>query len=44
MRLLMVDEDGAVMQEYEGVTAQVDGTGIDGGVVKVVIPGEGWEP
>jgi hypothetical protein len=40
MKLLMVDESGAVVQEYAGVTAQVDGHDIDGGTVKVVIPGE----
>lgn len=40
MRLLMIDESGAVMQEYEGVTAQIDGIDIDGHTVKVVIPGE----
>lgn len=30
----------AVMQEYEGITAQIDGIDIDGHTVKVVIPGE----
>ena len=40
MRLLMVDDDGAVMQEYSGVTAQADGHEITGTVLLVRIPGE----
>lgn len=38
MRLLMVDEDGGVVQEYGGVTAQADGIDLEAGVIKVVIP------
>ena len=41
MRLLMVDEDGCVVQEYAGVTAQIDGMAINADVIKILIPGEG---
>jgi hypothetical protein len=40
MRLLMVDGDGAVMQEYGNVTAQLDGTEVEGRALIVRIPGE----
>jgi hypothetical protein len=40
MKLLLVDENGAIMQEYGDVTAQADGIDIEAGTLKVVIPGE----
>jgi hypothetical protein len=44
MKLLIVDEIGAVAQEYGAVTAQVDGMDIEAATLKVVIPGEGDAP
>jgi hypothetical protein len=41
MKLLMVDCDGAIMQEYGDVTAQVDGMELGGAALMVRIPGEG---
>jgi hypothetical protein len=40
MRFLMVDETGAIMQEYGCVTAYADGVNIGAVTLKVTIPGE----
>lgn len=40
MKFLMVDGDGAIMQEYSSITAQLDGIEIEGGTLMVRIPGE----
>ena len=40
MKLLMVDGDGAVMQEYGDVTAQIDGGELSGDTLMVRIPHE----
>jgi hypothetical protein len=36
----MVDGDGAIMQEYGDVTAQVDGAEVEGQTLMIRIPGE----
>lgn len=41
MQLVMVDDDGATVQEYGAVTGNLDGTELDGDVLTVRIPGEG---
>lgn len=40
MKLLIVDDSGAVAQEYGAVTAQADGISIECETLKVCIPGE----